>query len=245
MQFTNGTVYAPATVTQEIDGLYVTLYGLAATQAGISYWTNQASAFDPSITAGNAVSTPISVADEVYLGQQMTAGSPIVNGTTYFQTVYPSTMTDLAYVEALYQNMSGFIGTAAGDQYWLNVLQQAEAANGGNVTLAREAIVGQFVHDFYSNNLTVGATALGVSASDYALLVTGQQTLQNKVTVAQYWATETGVSGGAILNFAHVTDPSFAAAQQVLLGITSDPHTVTVAIAGINNAVAHQDLSLV
>ena len=141
--------------------------------------------------------------------------------------------------------MSGFIGTAAGDQYWLNGLQQTEASNGGNVTLARQAIVGQFTHDFYSNDLTVGATALGVSASDYALLVAGQQTLKNKVTVAQYWATETGASGGDILNFTSVTAPSFVAAQHVLLGITSDPGTVTVAITGITNAVAHHDLSFI
>ena len=77
------------TVQQEIAGLYVTLYGLAATQAGITYWTNVVSAFDHSITAGNAGSTAISLNDEVSLGQQMTAGSPVVNGTTYFQTVYP------------------------------------------------------------------------------------------------------------------------------------------------------------
>ena len=69
------------TVQQEIAGLYVTLYGLAATQAGITYWTNVVSAFDSSITAANAGSTAISGADEVYLGQQMTAGSPVVNGT--------------------------------------------------------------------------------------------------------------------------------------------------------------------
>ena len=154
-------------------------------------------------------------------------------------------MTDMAYVQALYQNMSGFIGTTAGDQYWLSRAAASEAGNGGNVTLAREAIVGQFTHDFYGNDLTVGAAALGVSASDYALLVAGQQTLRNKATVAQYWATETGVSGGAILNFTSVTDPSFAAAQHVLAGITSDPNTVTVAITGINNAVAQQNLSLV
>ena len=249
--FQNGAVFNVSsdtfvtTVQQEIAGLYVTLYGLAATQTGITYWTNVVSGFDPSITAANAGSTAISGADEVYLGQQMTAGSPVVNGTTYFQTLYPTTMTDLAYVQALYQNMSGFIGTTAGDQYWLSVLQQSEAGNGGNVTLAREAIVGQFTHDFYGNNLTVGAAALGVSASDYALLVAGQQTLRNKATVAQYWATETGVSGGAILNFTSVTDPSFAAAQHVLAGITSDPNTVTVAITGIAAAVAQQNLSLV
>ena len=103
-------------------------------------------------------------------------------------------------------------------------MQQTEASNGGNVILAREGIVGQFTHDFYGNDLTAGATALGVSASDYALLVAGQQTLKNKATVAQYWANETATPGGDILNFASVTDPSFVAAQHVLLGITSDRH---------------------
>jgi hypothetical protein len=230
------------TVQQEIAGLYVTLYGLASTQAGLNYWTNVLSAFDPSITAGNAASTAMSLNAEIYLGQQMTAGSPVVNGTTYFQTLYPASMTDLAYVKALYQNMSGFVGTAAGDQFWFTVMLQAEAANGGNVTLAREAIVGQFTHDFYGNDLTVGAAALGVSASDYALLVAGQQTLHNRVTVAQFWASETAVPGGDILNFTSVTDPSFVAAQHVLLGITSDPNTVTVAITGITNAVMLHDL---
>ena len=64
---------------------------------------------------------------EIYLGQQMTAGSPIVNGTTYFATLYPTSMSDMDYVKALYQNMSNFIGTVAGDNFWFNVLQQGEA----------------------------------------------------------------------------------------------------------------------
>jgi hypothetical protein len=235
----------PATVAQEVGALYVALYGITATQPGITFWENALHNFDGSVTTANAATTAISVNDQIYLGQQMTAGSPIVNGTTYFATLYPTSMSDMAYVQALYQNMSNFIGTVAGDNYWLNSLQQAEAKTGGDVIGARESIAGQFVHDFLSNDLTVGAAALGVSASDYALLVTGQQALLNKATVAQYWATETGASGGAILNFTHVTDPSFAAAQHVLAGITSDLSTVTVAITGIAAAVAQQNLSLV
>jgi hypothetical protein len=110
--------------------------------------------------------------------------------------------------------------------------------------LARQAIVGRFTHDFYDNDLTVGAAALGVSASDYALLVDGQQTLKNKVTVAQYWANETALDGD-ILNFTSVTSASFAAAQDVLVGVTSDAGTVSAAITGISNAVTHHDLNFI
>jgi hypothetical protein len=73
-----------ATVSQEIDALYVTLYGIAATQAGIVFWENVLHDFDAGVTTTNASAIAISLTDQIYLGQQMTAGSPIVNGTTYF-----------------------------------------------------------------------------------------------------------------------------------------------------------------
>ena len=235
------TVGTPATVAQEINGLYVTLYGLAATAAGVSFWENVLHNFDPGATPATA----ISVNDQTYLGQQMTAGSPIVNGTTYFATLYPASMSDMAFVQALYQNMSNFIGTAAGDNYWLGLLQQAEATNGGNVIAARESVAGQFVHDFLSNDLTVGAAALNVSQSDFTLLVNGQQALLNKAAISQYYANATATSGGSIINYTAVTDPAFTAAHNVEASITDDPTTESIAIAGINNAIAHQDLSLI
>lgn len=231
----------PATVAQEINGLYVTLYGLAATQAGMAYWENVLQNFDPSAAA----STPISVNDETYLGQQMTAGSPIVNGTTYFTTLYPASMSDMAFVQALYQNMSDFVGTVSGDNYWYGLLQQMESSNGGNVIAARESIAGQFVHDFMSNDLTLGAAAWGLSQSDYTLLVNGQQTLLNKSVVSQYYANETQVNGvPTIIDYTTVTDPAFTASRNAAASITDDLTTVAVAITGINNAITHQDLSL-
>ncbi|HJU10453.1 MAG TPA: DUF4214 domain-containing protein, partial [Candidatus Binataceae bacterium] len=227
------------------NALYVTLYGIAATQAGIAYWENVLHNFDQGITTANAAIATVSVTDETYLGQQMTAGSPVVNGTTYFQTLYPATMSDIAFVQALYQNMSNFIGTTAGDNYWLGLLQQAETTNGSNVIAARESIAGQFVHDFLSNDLTVGAAALNVSQSDYTLLVNGQQALLNKVAASQYYANETAASGGSIINYNSVTSSAFTAAHNVMVAVTNDTASVAVAITGINNAVAHQDLSLV
>ena len=239
---------AQATVLTEINGLYVTLFGLPATQAGITYWENQVSNFDHSVTQSNAGSTAISLNDQVYLGQQMTANSPVVGSppTTYFQARYPATMTDQAYVQALYQNMSGFIGTAAGDNYWFNLLQATEGANptAAQITAAREAIVGQFTHDFLSNDLTVGAVALGVSASDYALLVASQQTLLNKVEVSQAWANETTLVPASILNYTTTTSTTFAAAQALMLNITSNSSSVTGADAAIVQADATTPASL-
>jgi hypothetical protein len=154
-------------------------------------------------------------------------------------------MSDMDYVQALYQNMSNFIGTLAGDNYWFSLLQQAEAANGGDVIGARESIAGQFVHDFLSNDLTIGATALGVTASDYTLLVNGQQTLLNRAITSQYFANGTVLNGGDIINFTTVTSPAFTAAHNVVAAVTSDPASVAVAMTGINNAIGHQDLSLI
>ena len=51
--------------------------------------------------------------------------------------------------------------------------------------------------------------------------------------------------GGGILQPHIVGDAAFQAAIAVLENVTSDPATVTTAITGINNAVAHQDLSLI
>jgi hypothetical protein len=52
-------------------------------------------------------------------------------------------------------------------------------------------------------------------------------------------------AGGNILDAQTVGDAAYNAAITVLQGVTSDPTTVTVAITGIANAVAHQDLSLI
>lgn len=233
---------SPATVDQEINGLYVSLYGQPATHDGLIYWENVLQNFDPHATP----STQISATDQTYLGQQMTSGSPPIDGTTYFEHTYPSTMNDMAFVQALYQNAAQWTGNQAGDNYWDGLLQQAEAANGGNVTAARESIAGEFVHDVLSNSLSGGAAAWGLSQSEFNAAVNGQQVLLNKVEVSQYYANETAAAnGGAILDYSSVTDPAFAAAKNAVAGVTSDASTVDAAIIGINTAVAHQDLSLI
>lgn len=99
---------APATVLQEINGLYVALYGRAADGPGINYWIAQLQAFDPAVTSANAATLAISVANETYLGQQF-----VKTQSSYFNTQYGS-LSDLQFVQALYVNIGGNTGDANG-----------------------------------------------------------------------------------------------------------------------------------
>ena len=77
----------PITVTQELNGLYAALYGVAATGPGNQWWTGQANAFDHSVTLANASTLAIPAADAAYLGQQF-----VLSQSTYFNSLYgPST----------------------------------------------------------------------------------------------------------------------------------------------------------
>jgi len=51
--------------------------------------------------------------------------------------------------------------------------------------------------------------------------------------------------GGSILDAHSVGDAAYNAAVAVIQNVTSDPGTVTVAILGINTAVAAQNLHLI
>lgn len=231
----------PVSAQSEINGLYVTLYDVPATESGFQYWLNVLEAHDPSITSA---SSSISTADAQFLGQQMTANAPVVNGATYFATLYPTTLNDMQFVQALYQNAAGFTGTGSGDQYWFTQLQALEAG-GDSVIQAREAIAGQFVQAFLQNNLSLGAQYWGLSQSDWQALVAGQQALFNKVAVSEYWAFNSNADGG-LLNYtaANLSPPSgpFAAGMDLNNSITSNSNSVSTAENAINQAISQDSL---
>ena len=180
---------APATVLQEINALYVALYGRAADGAGITYWISTLAAKDPAVTLTNAATMAISTADATFLGQQF-----VNTQSTYFTTQYGG-LNDTQFIQALYVNVGGNAGDPNGVQYWVNLLTAAEAAPGATQLSARAGLVGQFAHDMLSVDLTVGAAALGLSAADYAAAVARQQQFQNKVSVSQFYANEFDPAG--------------------------------------------------
>jgi S-layer protein len=231
---------AQATILQEINGLYVAVYGRAADGPGIDYWCGQLG-----ITAATAASTLVTPAQETLLGQAF-----VNTQSTYFNLQYGA-LTDLQFIQALYVNIGGNTGDANGVQYWFSLLQTAEGASpsAAQILAARAGLVGQFVHDMLSIDLTGGQAASGLSASDYAAAVARQQQFENKVAVSQDWANESrlpGVGAAANVLLAPTTSsPAFIAAQQLMANITSNSGSVVAAENAIAASVAAGNLNAI
>lgn len=241
----------PVSAQSEINGLYVTLYDVPATAAGFQFWLNDLMSFDHTVTnAGSIINPNASATDANFLGVQMTAGAPVVNGTTYFATLYPASISDTQFVQDLYQNMAGFGGTAAGVQFWDAQLATLEAS-GDTVIQAREAIAGQFVQGFLENNLSLGAAFWGVDQADFQLLVNGQQALLNKIAASEFWADNSSADNGLLnytaadLNGTVPLGPNnpFSAGMHLINTVTSDPASLTAAENAIIAAIAADSLA--
>ena len=222
---------AAATILQEINGLYVAVYGRAADGPGLDYWCG---------TLG--VSTSAAATTAVTPAQQTALGQAFVNTQSSFFTTTYGALTDIQFVQALYVNIGGNTGDATGVQYWFNQLQLSEAA-GNSVTAARAGMVGLFVDQMISIDLTVGAAALGLSASDYAAAVARQQQMQNKITVSQYYADELRLPNGGVLVAATTSSPAYAAAQDAVANVTNNAQSVVTAEGAIAAAVAANSLA--
>jgi hypothetical protein len=98
--------------------------------------------------------------------------------------------------------------------------------------------VGQYVHDLVDYNL---ATATGLTAAQLLAADQRQAAVDNKIAASLALSNASQQAGGSILVVHTVGDATFEAASTVIQGVTYVPATVTTAILGINNAVAHQD----
>ena len=225
---------------RRFSGLYAALYNRAAEFPGYSYWVGIDAAQPDSggVTVANANSLAVTLSDATVLGQQF-----VVTQSTYFNQVYAN-LTDSQFINALYVNIGGNAGDPGGIAYWANLLAQAEAA-GQSSQASRAGLVGQFAHDLIDIDLSPGAAALGLTLAQYDAALQRQETINNKIAVSLAYSNASQQPGGTILDPQTVGDAAFQAAIAVLHPVNSDPSTVTVAITGINNAVAHQDLSLI
>jgi hypothetical protein len=232
------TTTVPSTsVQQEVLGLYAALYGRAADFGGYSYWVNTVGqqADGAGVTTANAGSTAVTTNDAIVLGQLF-----VNTQSSYFNSVYGG-LSNSAFINALYVNIGGNAGDPTGIAYWASLLQQAEAG-GQSVQAARAGLVGQFVHDLVDVNLN---TFPGLTPAQFQAAVQRQDTIDNKIAVSLAYANASEQTGGAILIPQTVGDAAYQASATVLQDVTFDPATVTAAIVGINNAVAHQNLMLI
>lgn len=204
---------------QIIAALYVATYDRAPDNNGLAYWVGQ-------IPAGQ---TPFQVSSSLAAGF---AANPI------FAQTYGS-LNDSQFVNALYQNILGAPGDAKGVAYWI---QELTPTSFGGAGLTRTALLGKFVYDSLTIDLTTKPP--GLTDSEWTTAIGRQNLLLNKVSVGLQFASllgsstnmdpHTNVSTIAGLN----SDPAFVASQAVLKSVTSDPGSVTAAINLLNAAKA-------
>ena len=233
------TTVLPTSVQQEILGLYSALYNRATDFGGVSYWAGVVGQQPDGVgvTTANAATTAITINDATVLGQQFVNTQGI-----YFNETYGS-LSDTAFITDLYTNLGGnATNIATGVTYWVGLLQAAEAS-GQSITAARAGLVGQIVHDMIDYNVNI--VAPGYTAAQWQAVVQRQETIDNKIAVSVAYSNASQGPGGSILVAHTIGDAAFQAATTILQGITYDPATVTTAILGINNAVAHQNLLLI
>ena len=231
------TITPPTSVQQEVLGLYAALYNRAADFFGYSYWVGIDGQQSDSggVTLANAGATAVTLNDAQVLGQAF-----VNTQNTFFNQTYGS-LTDNAFVNALYVNIGGNAGDPGGVAYWQNLLQQAEAG-GESVQAARAGLAGQFVHDLIGINL---AAFTGLTPDQLLAAEQRQEGVNNKIAVSLAYLNASQGPGGSILNAHSVGDAAFNASVTVMQGVTYLPATVLDAVIGINTAVAHQDLTLI
>ena len=91
----------------------------------------------------------------------------------------------------------------------------------------------------------VNIVAPGYTTAQWQAVVQRQATIDNTIVVSEAISNASQQPGGSILVVHAINDAAFQAETAILQGVTYDPATVTAALVGINNAVAHQDLSLI
>lgn len=216
------------TVHEVVLGLYASLYGRAAEKPGYEFWIG--SLKDDGITVSNVKQATATFQQSQELGENF-----VKSQSTFFDATYGG-LDDSQFIDALYKNIGGNAGDADGIQFWAKQLATLRAGGAG-VQEARSQIAGTFVQAL------IGYDASTNAGDQDALL--RQQTIENKIAVSQAYLTASGQSDGGILIPNSPTDPAYQAAIRAIDGVTFDPQTVTVALAGINNAVANHDLSYI
>jgi hypothetical protein len=108
--------------------------------------------------------------------------------------------------------------------------------------VARAGLVGELVQILIDYSVS---TATGLTAAQLLTAEQRQETIDNKIAVSLDYLNASQGPGGAILDPHTIADAAYQAATAILQAVTYDPATVTTAIVGINNAVAHQNLSLI
>lgn len=194
------------TVQQSIAALYAAIFNRAPDQAGLEFW-----------------------------GAQLHAGVPfevVAQGFAQHEVFVKGigALGDAAYVAALYNNVLGSAGDAAGLAYWTARLAAGES---------KASVVAAFVQGSLTIDLAALQAAGSLSQADYNAAQARQQALINKADVGIYFAETLGarsnISASTLNNSqaALELDPAYIAAKAAIAGVTADSSSVGTAKATI------------
>lgn len=210
----------PTTTTnQVISALYVATFNRAPDKAGLTFWQQQ-------FTQNSAAAV-----------QELAAGFA---SHPAFTQLYGN-LTDLAFVQAIYVNVLGQQGDAAGITFWNNLL-----ANG---TLTRS----QFLAAFVESALTVDINSTNfpnLTQAELDAAIQRQDYLTNKADVGLYFTNVLGddtnllpTTNPNVLDGPNglLADPAYQASIAILGGVTSDDASVLAAETLVDTAATQSD----
>lgn len=190
------------TTQQLVSALYVAIFNRAPDKAGLDSWVSQ-------IAAGKTFA-------------QVATG---FTGHEVFTTGI-GTLDNTAYVNALYTNVLGSAGDAAGVAGWVALLAAGAS---------KASIAASFVQAALTVDIPALLAAGSLTAADAAAAQVRQDTLTNKANVGIYFTTTLGAASN--LNAATVTsskagleaDPIYNASKAAIASVTNTAASVQVA----------------
>ena len=193
----------------QVSALYAAVFGRAPDKAGLDFWTAQ-------LDGGATLAT--------------TAAGFV--GHPVFTQTYGS-LTNIQFVNQVYQNVLGSSGDSKGVQFWVNKL-----ANEG---YSKAQFIAEFVQGALTIDLAAQLAAGALTQAEYDAAVTRQNTLTNKadvgVSFANTFGASSNLSASTDASSANVVnDAAYKAAAAAIAGVTADKATVTTAQAAISDA---------
>jgi hypothetical protein len=193
---------AVVTTQQTVAALYVAIFNRAPDQAGLTYWTAQ-------ITAGQSFAS-------------------VVNGFTQHEvfTAGIGALANADFVNALYTNILGSAGDAAGVAFWTAALAAGQT---------KAQVLASFVSGALTIDIPAQLAAGNLTAAEAAAATIRQQTLTNKADTGIYFANTLGASSN--LNPLTVStskagleaDPIYNASKAAIANVTSTAASVQTA----------------
>jgi hypothetical protein len=190
--------------------LYVAIFNRAPDQAGLNAWVAQ-------LNAGK------SFAD---IAAGFTSHEVFTTGI--------GTLSNAAYVAALYTNVLGSAGDAAGIAAWTALL------NGG---ASKASVAASFVQSALTVDIAALQASGALSAADAAAAQIRQDTLTNKANAGVFFANTLGAASNLSANTVTsskaglLADPAYNASVNAIAGVTNTAASLQAAKDAINVAV--------